>query len=181
MAKLNSKQRDELLQCLVRRERRKDIAAKFGLTEDGVDYYVRHFGGQIEQLRKERDERILQEGLAVAENRIEALGEILQALLDERKASGLFTEEMKISSTGKVISYTVINEPLLRQIDKYADSIARETGGRPGKQILSGPNNGPVSVEIDDVTNLTPKERANRLLTLLESARTRRDVPPAES
>ena len=143
--------------------------------------------------------RVRANGLAILERRVEDLNarwELLRRLIEERAAdplmqhvpggaTGLLAREIKIGRDGKpslVYAVDIATLAELRAIEKQA---AEELGQWRERRELSGKDGG--GVEIKWIVEVRDEERAQRIESVLDHARARRDgqvidaVPPTRA
>jgi IS30 family transposase len=189
---LTNQQRDKLLEMLATRETYADIAKAVGCSWANIDYYAKKYSEKIKTMREAHDARMIDRGLRSREKRIEKLENLanrierdLEDKLDPETfslvKSGLWFRDVKLSSTGMKVDVDVFAEGLIRQYRGLMDDIAKERGERTSKTEITGAGGAPVQIDIDDVTNLTAKQRSERLAALLDAARNRRNLPDTQS
>lgn len=122
---------------------------------------------------------ILEEGYALAHERVRLLKELSARLAAELAGGRLWLHERRSVRVGSA-QYAVYdlerpNAAWVEQLRGLLDDIARETGGRAKRSELSGRDGGPI--EVADV-GLTDAELADRVLGVLARGRAPGAEPP---
>lgn len=90
-----------------------------------------------EDEKNAKREEIMKSGLALDFERIIILKMVADKLVHDVEESGIYIQDLKISSKGEPFYIDVINEPLLRQLRGVLDDLAKETGGRVAKSDMN--------------------------------------------
>lgn len=171
--KLQPDQQNQIIEMLAARESYADIARAVDCSPENIRHYAKTYKDKIQKKREEHDAQFIDRGLRTREKRLEELEWLYGLHKDEVLNNGIRYTEKKVSATGLVVEYEVYNSGIITQMRGLHDDIAKELGDRKTKTELTGAGGAPVQLEIDDVTNLTAKQRSERLAALLSQVENR--------
>jgi hypothetical protein len=137
---LTKNQKEHLLALISDGRKTREInkcAAKFKqpykVSRQQVDYYRDSREVKLKEIEESSESDALKSGLAIRENRVEALEEVAQMLLSDLRAGRLWLDSVKAVGSGKfttIVDYKEFNRFGLESFFKALDEIAKETGER---------------------------------------------------
>jgi hypothetical protein len=133
----------------------------------GWDKRAEAYDAELERLKNERRERIMNEGLALDFERTDELKQLAQFLLRQLydqdtagKYYNLWLKDFKQIGAGEhseKVEIERFNAALIDQLRGALDDLAKETGGRAQKHEVSGADGGPLTIKLiwddDDTTD----------------------------
>lgn len=105
------------------------------------------YDADVERQKTAEISRLRSEGLAADYERLRELSDIYGRLRDELEQTGLWYDDIKLSSRGDRVTVKVFNKSLLDTMRGVLDDIAKEVGGRKQRHEHSGPDGGPVQIQ----------------------------------
>lgn len=137
---------------------------------------------EAEEREAEYRRAIMEQGYALAHERVQVLKELAEKLRAELVDGGrLWVDDVKTVGRGegaREVPIERFNAAEVEQLRGLLDDIAKEKSERVKRQELMGKDGGPIEV---DYAGLSDDERATRIAALLDRARARRDREAADS
>lgn len=172
----------------------KEIAAQTGGSEHAIYRWRKDekFRARVQQLVDQFAAEALNEGLSARWRRIKALGDrhhdMMQVIRERSTAeriagvpmaaipgasTGLVTVQVKAIGSGanqKIVPEYVVDVPLLVELRKTEEQIAKELGQLVEKREHSGANGGPIALKVDGAVALV-----DSMLEMIETSKTEED------
>ena len=140
------------------------------------------YDAELEDRKNERRSAVMEKALALDYERVaklKKLASFLEGQIYEKDDDGnyprVWVPDVKQIGGGEHaerVDIVRFNASLVSEYRSTLDDLAKETGGRKQKSEVTGKDGGPI--QVDDI-GLSDDERAERVVTLLDRARTRRD------
>jgi len=161
--KLNKKQKTRLLELIAEgltapeiNQAAAEFKQPFDVSKQQVDYYRKTRFAQLAELKREYENKALQEGLARKAVRVKRLQELAEKLEEDLFDKGRIWLPMPRKVGDEIRMVGKFNRA---QIDTYRnilDDLAKEVGDRERRSILDGGDD-PVRVRIIEVGGIDPE------------------------
>lgn len=122
----------------------------FEISKQQADWYRKTRRAPIREIQSRDEFNALATGLALKVKRVERLAALAALLENDIFGARLWVEMVKGVGKGEdfqLIRYEEFNAAEVQQYRGLLDDIAKELGDRANKQVLSGPDDGPIQVD----------------------------------